>query len=244
MRLRGHERLEDLVRLMCRQPDAGVADRHQHSLVVRSPRCDRELARPVHFLHGLDAVHDEVHHDLLQLHPIAHRLGQIGGQVRPDRYAVSHGFAAQQDDHLPDQVVHIHRRPFRCALLEEQENPADDFGRACSVLDDSHRRGTRLFDVRVVAAEPEHAGIGVGEGGSDRLIHFMRQRDRQLAHGGHPADVGEIRLRLTQGSFGLLALDGDARKMRDLLDDVVFVRRGRPRFAIVDREGSQHPAFR
>ena len=132
----------------------------------------------------------------------------------------------------------------RRGFLEEEANPADDFGRTRSVLDDPHCRGARLFDVWLIAVEPEHARVGIGEGGGNRLIHFMRQRNRQLPHGGHPADVGEIRLGLAQGGFGLFALDRDARKMGDLFDDGLFVRSRRALFAIINREGPQHRAFR
>ena len=85
---------------------------------------------------------------------------------------------------------------------------------------------SRASSYRVSRAKPAQAGIGVGDGRGNRLIHFVGQRGSQLSHGGHPADVCEIRLRLAQSLtlfLRLLALDGDAGKMRDLLDDVVFL---------------------
>ncbi len=64
---------------------------------------------------------------------------------------------------------------------------------ALCVFDNSHRRGARLFDVWGVARQPAQAGIGVGDGGGNRLIHFVRQGGSQLSHTGHPAGVCEIR---------------------------------------------------
>ena len=59
----------------------------------------------------------------------------------------------------------------------------------------SRRSFARLFHIGLIARKPSQAGIGVGDGGGNRLIHFVRQRGGQLSHGGHPADVCEIRLR-------------------------------------------------
>jgi hypothetical protein len=62
---------------------------------------------------------------------------------------------------------------------------------------DIHRRRARLFEIWRLGSEPVQAGAGVGDSGGYRLIHFMRQRGRQLSHGGHPVYMCEIRLRLT-----------------------------------------------
>ena len=42
------------------------------------------------------------------------------------------------------------------------------------------------------------------DGGGYRLFYFVRQRGSQFSHGGHPVDVPEVHLRLTQLLFGLL----------------------------------------
>src|SRR5713101_7974085 len=70
--LRGKKRIEDLVRLLRGQPYAGITDGDHKLLVFRSPRLDGKLARSIHILHRINAVTDEVHHDLLQLHVISH----------------------------------------------------------------------------------------------------------------------------------------------------------------------------
>src|SRR3979490_309517 len=83
MNLRGEERIEDLVRLLRGQPYAGIADRYHKLLVFRSPRLDGKLARPIHILHRINAITDEVHHDLLQLHAIAPALGKTSPRLPP-----------------------------------------------------------------------------------------------------------------------------------------------------------------
>src|SRR5712691_1320597 len=165
MKLRGKERIEDLVRLLRGKPYAGIADGHHKSLVFRSLRFDDELARPIHIFHRIDAVTDEVHHDLLQLHAISHDLGKVRRQVPADRYGVSRHLAAQEDDHLSNNFVYIQQLPLRSTLLEEQADPTDDFRCTRSIFHDFHRSLARLFEIWGVASEPAQAGIGVGDSG-------------------------------------------------------------------------------
>ena len=47
-------------------------------------RLDSEFARPLHILHRIDAVRDEVHQHLLQLHAIACGLREICSKLRPN----------------------------------------------------------------------------------------------------------------------------------------------------------------
>src|SRR5258708_28876374 len=82
--LRGKKRIEDLVRLLRWKPYAGIADADHKLLVFRSPRLDGKLARPIRILHRINAVTDEVHHDLLQLHAISHEQRKICRQLRPN----------------------------------------------------------------------------------------------------------------------------------------------------------------
>src|SRR5260370_11267517 len=60
----------------------------------------------------------------------------------------------------------------------------------------------------------------------NRLVYFVRQGGSQLSHGGHAADVCEIRLRLPQHLFSLLALNRDTREMGDSLYDIMLLRAG------------------
>src|SRR5260370_585970 len=57
VRLGGKEGSKDLVRLLRWQPHAGITDRDQHLTILTGLRLDNQLARPVHLLHRIDAVH-------------------------------------------------------------------------------------------------------------------------------------------------------------------------------------------
>src|ERR1700674_285654 len=202
--LRGKECIKYLVRLLRRQSHAGIADRDHKLLVRGSLRRDGERTRPLHLPHRVDAVDDEVHQHLLQLHAISHNLGNVRGQVRPDKYRVSRCLVAHQDDHLSDHFIYIHQLPLRSTLLEKQPDPVDNFRRPGCVFHDSQGSLARLFQIGLIAREPAQAGIGVGDGGGNRLFHFVCQGSSQLSQGGHPADVCEIRLRLTQSPFSAI----------------------------------------
>src|SRR3981189_1559409 len=145
MRLRGKEGVEDLVRLLRGQPHAGIADTNHKLLLSWSVRLDGEFTRPIHILHRIDAVHHEVHHDLLQLPAIPPDLRKICRQLHPYRYDVSRDLAAQKDDQFLNNFVDINQLPLRSTLLAEQTDPADDFRRTCSVFHDSRGTLARLF---------------------------------------------------------------------------------------------------
>src|ERR1700722_8542470 len=84
VRLRSKERIEYLIDLLGGQPYASIADGHHKFLVFSLLRPDGEFAWPSHIVHRIDAIHDEVHHDLLQLHAITHDRRKIRGEFRPD----------------------------------------------------------------------------------------------------------------------------------------------------------------
>src|SRR5229473_3289909 len=146
---------------------------------------------------GIHAVEHEVHQHLLQLHAIAQDRGKLCRELRSDRYVISRRLAAQEDDHLSNDFVYVHHLPLRSTLLEEQTDPADDFRRTHSVFRASHGSRARFFHVWGVARQPANAGIGVGDGSANRLVHFVGQGGSQLSHGGHPVHVREVCLRLT-----------------------------------------------
>src|SRR5512132_826504 len=70
------ERLEDSLRTIRIEPDAGIAYLDHHAVRALC-RYDRQLARAiVHGAHCLDRVHDQVEKHLLKLHSIARHVRQ------------------------------------------------------------------------------------------------------------------------------------------------------------------------
>src|SRR6266404_3111439 len=212
--LGGKEGIEDLVRLLWRQPHAGIRDGHHNFLVSRSLRLDGKLARAVHVLHRVDAVDNEVHHHLLQLNRISHDLGKVFRQLGSERDGVRHCLAAQENDHLSNDLVYIYELPLRRTLLEEQAGVADDIRCTGYVPDYSRGCFARLFDHWSAGGEQAQAGPGVYDCRRNRLLHLVRQGSSQFSQGGHPADVCEIRLRLTQRFVGTFTFGYVARQFR------------------------------
>jgi hypothetical protein len=82
--LGGKERIKDLVRLLWREPHAGIAHRNHHLTIFTALRLDSERARPIHILHCIDTVHHQVHQHLLEFHAISHDRRQLCCEFRPN----------------------------------------------------------------------------------------------------------------------------------------------------------------
>src|SRR5260370_20357891 len=172
--------------------------------------CDFIVSAPPAFMSFTASIplSIKVHENLLQLHRVSHHPGRICRQFGPDRYGVSRCLAAQEDDYLSTDFVHINQLVLRSILVEEQANPADDFSRTGCVFSHSGRGFTRLFHIGRIARNPSQTGVSAGDGGGNRLIHFVRQRSSPRTHGGNAADRCEIRLRLVRRRFGANHLRG------------------------------------
>jgi hypothetical protein len=119
------ERIEYLVLLLRRQPHACVADRNHQLLIFRPLRLDNNLAPLIDILHCIDAVHDEVHYDLLHLHWICHDFGKIGVEFGADRNGIPICFASQKRDHLSNEFIDVGQPPLRFALLQYGADDVD-----------------------------------------------------------------------------------------------------------------------
>ncbi len=91
-------------------------------------------------------------------------------------------------------------------LLDEGAYAANDIAGSKAVLDDGIERPPDLPQVRRVAAEPAHRHLGVGDRGGHGLVHFMRDRGRELPHGRDTIRMRELHVHVAQGIIGPLAL--------------------------------------
>src|SRR5580658_6834783 len=82
--LGGKERVEYLFRQLRWKAYAGITDRNENLLAVSSLRLDEHLSYSINIPHRFDAVDDQIHHNLLQLHSIAGDPRKIGRQFSPD----------------------------------------------------------------------------------------------------------------------------------------------------------------
>src|SRR3982751_5218485 len=98
VRLRREERVEDLLRDVRLKPDARVTDGNKNLLVLSWLHRDQDLSRAIDVLHRFDAIDEQIHRDLLQLHAIPDDAGKIGRQLRRDRDVVARCFVVQEAD--------------------------------------------------------------------------------------------------------------------------------------------------
>ncbi len=174
----GKERIEDLVPVLRGKSHAGIAHGHKGLLVFSPLRLDDQLARPLHIPHRIDAIDHQVHQHLLQLHAVSHHLGKIFGQLRPNGDEVSRRLASQENGHLSNDFVQINQLPLRSTLFEKQTDSANDFRGTRCVFDDPRGSVAGPFQIGMIARKPAQTGIGVGDRGGNRLVHFVRQRGR------------------------------------------------------------------
>src|SRR6266849_5239374 len=122
----------------------------------------------------------------------------------------------QQDD-LLNSLINIQLRFLCLGFLHERANSGDYLARPIPVADDALGSFSSLLEIGRLTHQPAQAGAAVGDNGGKRLINFMRDGGGHLAQRSDPRDVSEFRLRFMQRLFSLLALNGDTRKMGDLL---------------------------
>ena len=187
---------KDLFRQLRRKPYASITDRNKNLLVFSSLRLDDHLSHPIDILHRFDAVDDQIHRNLLQLHAVADDLRKVVCQFGPDRYVVSHCLVAQEGDGFSNDLVYIKnlsiRTPFsnceRILLMMSAARCA-----SLTILVTAARTSSRSG---FIVTELSQADVGVGDSATDWLTDFMSQGCRQLSHGCDPIDTCKIALRL------------------------------------------------
>jgi hypothetical protein len=170
------------------------------------------------------------------LHTVCHDFWKILCKLGADRDLVAAGLAAQQHNHFSNEFININQLRLQPAFLEQQADSANDVSRAGYVFNNSRGGFACLCHIGIVPTKPSQAGLSVCNCCGNRLPNLVRQRRSQLAHGGHPVYVREIRLCLTQ-SFALftreLAFHGNAGEVRGHFEGTRLSRAWTARFAVI-----------
>ena len=154
VRLRREERVEDLVLTRRRQADPGVRHDHLHVITALRARADGDLAPPLHALRGLDAVHEEVQEDLLELDPVARHGWQVGGERGADRHAESQRLAAQEHHDVQDELIDVLVDQARCVNMGDSLGERD---RQTEERPDLHRDAEQPIE-QLAARVVQHQG--------------------------------------------------------------------------------------
>src|SRR5258707_3568184 len=101
--------------------DAGILHRDEYLVGPVLARSDAKFAMAVcHRTHGLDAVHQKIHYNLLQLDAVAIDRWKRRPEVEPQSYTMNIDFPADQRDDVVDDFVDVELRCFERALLRHR----------------------------------------------------------------------------------------------------------------------------
>src|SRR6185436_12672283 len=105
--LRREEGPEDPLAILGGDTGPRVSNRNEQPLRARCG-ADGKLARAlIEASHGLDRVHDQIQHDLLQLNPISVNGGQPLREPRMNCYVIVQELAAHERNHFFDGLAQI-----------------------------------------------------------------------------------------------------------------------------------------
>ena len=115
-------------------PCSRIPDAHQHAAGAVELRPDAQDARPVgDGAHRFDAVHDEIHDDLLQLNLVAQRRWQRRRQLRLDGHVPAPQRTHREPEDLPDGLIDIERAVFGLAMRKQRPDAPDHFAGAVAL---------------------------------------------------------------------------------------------------------------
>src|SRR5258705_12968704 len=179
-----------------RQARTGVLHLDQHALRF-VPGADEYLSLSLpNAAHGLDRIEDQVEYYLLQLDPISLDRRQAFCELRPYQHTIVRCFGAGQRHDFENCVVDGDRILPRRRFFYERADPPDDLARSITILYDTSERLAHLAEIRWFRAHPAQGGLRVCDCRWDRLVHFMGDRGRQLAHRRDAVGVRQRHLRL------------------------------------------------
>src|ERR1700730_12333097 len=141
------ERLKDLTDLLRIEATSGILNLDQHTVRILC-RLDEQLSRQiVEGTHRVDAIHDQVNQDLLQLHPVAEQTWQISGKISAQGNTVSGQLIAQEPSDVLNDLIDVQCCPFRSALYQLRANSRNNGACPGSVIHDFCNRLPQLLNV-------------------------------------------------------------------------------------------------
>jgi hypothetical protein len=103
-------------------------------------------------------------------------------------------FAARQHGDLADHVVDLEALFARRRFPDEAANPADHLTGSIAVANDTIEGLLGLAQLWRLRSHPTQGRLGVGDDSADRLVDFMGDRRRELAHCRQPVGAHQLRL--------------------------------------------------
>ena len=198
--------------------DAGAAIR-DHELDVAFAvdlRAQHDLAaRFRHLEHRIDAVAHQIEDDLLDLHRVGLHLRRLRRRLQQHAHAVVTRVGLRERQHVFEQAIRLDQLAPHLAILDEGAQAADHLAGTQRLRADLIERGLDLVLARRRLRDQPLTRLRIRRDRGQRLIHFVRDARRHLAHGRDAAEVRDAILHLARFVFGAAAI-GDVVQRADL----------------------------
>jgi len=175
----------------------------------------------------------------LQLHAVADHLRQRCIECGLDLHAAAPDLRREQLLNLRDGFVDVERLAGGFVLREQRAQAADHVARAQVVAPHVGKDLAQCVRMHAVRVEQHLRGIDVRQNRAERLIHLVRDRCGQLAHGREPRGMEQLAtlpLHRELGADAPLALNEQRRDQRGLRQDDGQRSENLPAIAIPGRE--------
>src|SRR6266568_5471069 len=203
LRLRADEGLKQRRHDGIGETASGVGDAHLDERFRRKLYADGQQT-PLGLGHRLDAVANEVHQDLLDLHPVDIGQRSLRRELERGLDALLSGADEGERAGFLDDLIDRLRSPLGVALLGELAEMLDDIAGTV-------RLRCRLFEIfdrlrGVLQFDPAAAGLDIIGDRGERLIELVGERRAHLPKLGHARYVDELGLELLEATLRFLPL--------------------------------------
>src|SRR3982074_3155469 len=183
--------------------DAGILHRNEYLIGPVLARSYPQFAMAVcHRTHGLDAVHQKIRYDLLQLDAIGIDRWKRRPEVEPKRYTMKVDFPADQRDDVVDDLFYIEPPAFERPPFGQRADTLNHVARVPRAADHLFDCAMCLVNSWHLAVKPSKARIAIRDDGGGWLIYFMGDGGCQFTQRRHARYVCEFGLRLAQAFRG------------------------------------------
>src|SRR6266851_2641313 len=131
IRLRREESVEHLVDIFQLDSGARILHRNEYLIGLVLARSYPQFATAAcHGTQGLDAVHQKIHDNLLELDAVAIDRWKRRPEVEPQRYTINVDLPADQRDDVVDDFIDVELHGFERALLGQRTDARNHVARA------------------------------------------------------------------------------------------------------------------
>ena len=146
------ERIEDPCYRVRVKPSSRIFNCYLHLTRVNVPGGDHQFSRPLTYsAHRFETIHDQIQHDLLQLHPIAENRKDITRKPRSDHHALSPCLIPDNSEHFLDGFIQVQLFSRHSPLCGQGPNVGDHVSSALPIANDVPDSFTDFVQIRRIS---------------------------------------------------------------------------------------------